>query len=294
MKHVLAAFALFIVQACCFAQANADAWNFVHNGPEAADDHRYDYHWTVLKAALESTRARYGDYTLKDGEFMTEARQITEMKASSGRINTMVLDSTAELERDFLPVKVPVDKGLLGYRVFLIHSKNQTRFSQVTSLDDLRKFSMGQGADWSDVAIFKAAGFQVVAGSSYAGLFDMLMRDRFDAFGRGVTEINPEYEVHVKRLPGLTIEQTVLLYYPMPVYFWFPRSPKGEQLAQRVREGMQTISSNGTLDRLFKKEFDPLIKSLRLKNRLLLRIPNPLLPADQPFDNRRYWFDPLK
>ncbi len=277
----------------CAAQALATQWAYVHHGPESANDRRYDYHWAVLAAALDATRPRYGDYSLKNAEFMDESRQLIEMKKPSGRINTMVLDSTSTLERELLPVKVPVDKGLLGYRVFLIHQKNQAAFSKVRSLEELRQFSIGQGADWSDVGILNSAGFRVVGGSHYEGLFDMLMRDRFDAFCRGVTEVVPEFSERSPKLPGLAIEQNVLLHYPLPVYFWFPKTPEGERLARRVGEGMQTISSNGTLDRMFKKEFDPLIKALRLKERVLLRIPNPLLPPDQPFNIRRYWFDPL-
>jgi ABC-type amino acid transport substrate-binding protein len=269
-------------------------WRFVHNGQESASDLRYTYHWAVLTAALDATRAQYGPYTLESVDFMSEARQAAELALPAGRINAMVLDSTSEMERDFLPVKIPVDKGLLGYRVFLIRAEDQTRFARVKSLDDLRQFSMGQGQGWSDVAIYRYAGFQVETGSSYEGLFGMLMDRRFDAFGRGVTEAMPEMASHQQQYPAMLIEKRILLYYPMPVYFWFPKGERGARYAQRVEKGMKIISANGTLDRMFKKEFGPLIRSLHMKDRLLLRIPNPDLPQDQPFGTRGYWFNPLQ
>jgi hypothetical protein len=92
----------------------------------------------------------------------------------------------------------------------------------------------------------------------------------------------------------MAIEKSLLLYYPMPVYFWFPNTPEGLARAKRVEEGMQAIVRNGTLDRLFKARFDPMIKELQLKKRRVLRIPNPEVPPDQPFQNKALWYDPLR
>lgn len=290
--------ALTLVLVCLggpsFAAESAQTWQFVHNGPESADDHRYDYHWAVLAAALDATRGKYGPYSMKSVNFMTETRQVYELQQTSGLINTMVLDSTAELEASLLPVKVPVDKGLLGYRVFLIQAQAQKNFDKVQTLADLRKFSIGQGSDWSDVAIFKSAGFDVVGAVVYESLFEMLMANRFDAFGRGVTEVVDELNERKQKYPGMAIEKNVLLYYPMPIYFWFPKNATGTRYAQRVDEGMRIISSNGTLDRMFKKQYGSLIRDLRLKDRKLFRIPNPNLPVNQPFANKSLWFDPLR
>lgn len=270
------------------------SWRFVQNGPESPGDQRYSYHWMVLKAALDATRSNYGDYSLAWSTYMNESRQIAEMKKDRGLINTLVLDSTAELERDLIPVKIPVDKGLLGYRVFLIRAEDQPRFSAVQTIDDLRKFKMGQGSDWSDVAIYRSAGFQVVGATRYESLFDMLMHNRFDAFGRGVAEVVDELAARQSKYPTMAIEQTVLLHYPMAVYFWFPKTNEGKLYAKRVTEGMGVISKNGTLDRIFKEHYAPLLSQLQVKKRRVLRIANPNLPPDQPFDDKTLWFDPLR
>lgn len=267
---------------------------FVHNGPEAPDDNRYTYHWRVLTAALEATKSKYGPYELTPAKFMSESRQMLEMMNPNGQLNTMVLDTSRNMEKNLLPVKIPIDKGLLGYRVLLIQAKNQPRFDRITTLDALRKISIGQGFDWSDLDIFKAAGFPVVAGTSYDGLFSMLMANRFDAFGRGVTEVLPELEQRRHRFPTMAIEKSLLIYYPMPVYFWFPRNASGEARAKRVQEGLNLLIANGTLDKLFQEEFGPAIATLKLKQRRLFRIDNPTLPPNQPFDDKRLWFDPLR
>ena len=270
----------------------ASQWHFIHNAPETTSDHRYDYHWRVLRAALEATRADYGDYLLEPGTPMSEKLQVVEMQRASGALNTIVLDATVALEETLLPVKIPVDKGLLGYRVFLIPAELQSRFSRVQSFDQLRQFSFGQQREWSDVAVYKAAGLEVVSGSSYEGLFRMLMLGRFDAFGRGVTEVTGELEHWRKDYPQMAIENELLLYYPLPVYFWFPRNDEGRRHAQRVEAGMRAIVADGTLDRLFTEEYAAVIKQLGLNKRRVFRIANPLLPPGQPFDKRAYWYTP--
>jgi len=270
------------------------SWRFVQNGPESPGDQRYSYHWMVLKAALDATRSNYGEYSVAWSTYMNESRQIAEMKKEKGLINTLVLDSTAELERDLIAVKVPVDKGLLGYRVFLIRAEDQPKFSAVRTIDDLRKFKMGQGSDWSDVAIYKSAGFNVVGATRYESLFDMLMRDRFDAFGRGVAEVVDELAAHQKKYPNMAIEQTTLLHYPMAVYFWFPKTNEGKLHAKRVAEGMATISKSGTFDRIFKEHYGPLLSQLQMKKRRVFRIANPSMPPNQPFEDKSLWFDPLR
>jgi hypothetical protein len=276
------------------AQA-ADAaaqWSFVHNAPEAVDDHRYDYHWRVLRAALDATREKYGAYTLEPSVAMSEKLQVVEMQRPRGALNTLVLDATMALEQALQPIKIPIDKGLLGYRVFLIQAEDQPRFTAVQSLQALRQFSFGQGRDWSDVAVYKAAGLPVVTGSSYEGLFRMLMLRRFDAFGRGVTEVSGELAHWRKKYPQMAIENELLLYYPLPVYFWFPRTAEGQRRAQRVEEGMLALIADGTLDRLFAEEYGSTIESLGLRERRMLRIANPNLSSGHPFDNKAYWFDP--
>lgn len=286
--------ALALVAGRAQARAPAGEGQFLLNGPESASDQRYDYHRRVLQAALEATRAESGGFALGNAPFMTESRQIAEMQRPDGLINTLVLDPTLELMRNLIPVRIPIDKGLLGYRVFLIRSEDQQRFSAVQTLDDLRKFNIGQGSDWSDVAIYRAAGFHVVTGVSYDGLFDMLIAKRFDAFGRGATEVLGEWNARRKESPSMAVEKDLLLYYPMPTYFWFPKTRQGMQKAERVERGMRKLVASGALDRMFKAEFGSLIDELRLKQRRIFRIPNPNLPQDGSLEDKRLWFDPLK
>jgi hypothetical protein len=132
----------------------------------------------------------------------------------------------------------------------------------------------------------------VVTGSSYEGLFEMLVHGRFDIFLRAAVEVLDEYEERKDSLPELAIEETLVLYYPLPMYFWFPKTDEGRRLAARAEAGMRAMIADGTYMRIFDKHQRWKIERLRLKERMVLRISNPLLSPQTPFSDERLWFDP--
>jgi hypothetical protein len=120
----------------------------------------------------------------------------------------------------------------------------------------------------------------------------MLVHKRFDIFLRAATEVLDEYDQRKERLPGLCIEDNIIFYYPLPMYFWFPKTAEGRRLAARAEEGMRMMIEDGTYDRIFDKYQRHKIMRLRLKERTIFRIPNPFVGPETPFNDKRLWFDP--
>jgi ABC-type amino acid transport substrate-binding protein len=265
---------------------------YVYNAPESALDVRYQYHWEILRTALEKTAPKWGPYRMVRSEFMTERRQTLELKNATGKLTVMYLSTTPDFERTLTPIHIPVDKNLGGYCVFLIRNDEQQRFASVRSIDDLRKFSFGLGLGWVDVDILRAAGLRVVTGSAYDGLFEMLAKKRFDILLRAATEVLDEYDKRKKLLPDLRIEENLLLYYPLPMYFWFAKTVEGKRLAVRAEEGMRMMIADGTYDRIFDRYQRRKIERLKLKSRWIIKIGNPFLGPEVPFSDKRLWFDP--
>ncbi|HND62886.1 MAG TPA: hypothetical protein PLB90_15505 [Opitutaceae bacterium] len=274
------------------AAAPAGVMRYVHNAPESANDRRYVYHWKILETALERTRAEYGDYVLTAAEPMSESRQTYELRQATGLLTVMYRGTTPEMERDLLPVRIPVDKDLGGYSVFLLRRAQLGRYAGSRTAADLRGVRFGLGLGWIDVGILRAAGLTVVTGSTYEGLFEMLNNDRFDIFLRAAVEVLDELETRRGRFPDLVIEPEVALYYPMPMYFWFPRTDEGRSLAARAEAGMRAMIADGTYDRIFAEYQDWKIRRLDLRHRRIIRLPNPNLGPETPFADRRLWFDP--
>jgi hypothetical protein len=264
---------------------------YIYNAPESVQDSRYLYQWKILQTALDKTVPKYGAYRMAKSEVMSERRQKDELFRATGKLTVMYLDTNPSLEKELVPVRIPVDKNLVGYRVFLIRKEDAPRFASVRTLADLKKFSYGLGLGWLDVDIMRDNGFNVVTGSSYEGLFEMLTHKRFDVFLRGANEILGEYEARKASMPDLYIEPNIVLYYPLPMYFWFAKTDEGRHLAQRVDEGMRIMIHDGSYDRIFNQYEGYKIKQLNLKHRRLYKINNPLLVPATPFADKRLWFD---
>jgi hypothetical protein len=280
-----------LVGACaCFG---AEPMRYIHHPPESALDKRYEYHWEILHTALERTRDKYGPYVMEQSVSMPEKRQAAELKNATGKLTVMYLGTNPDFEQNLIPIRIPVDKNLGGYCVFLIRKKNQGKFAAIQSLDDLRKFSYGLGLGWIDVEILRKSNFKVVTGSNYDGLFSMLVNRRFDIFLRAAVEVLDEYEQRKEKMPDLFIEKSIILYYPLPMYFWFPKTNEGESLAERARAGMMSMIEDGTYDKIFFAYQQHKIDQLDLKHRKIFKIENPLLVKETPFSDKRLWFDPM-
>jgi ABC-type amino acid transport substrate-binding protein len=287
--------ALWLFGACTVGVAVAAGapMRLVHRGPESAADSRRQYDWVLLREVLERTRAQAGAFELITSDSpMNSARALAELLNSKGKINILARVTSNALEQQLLPIRIPIERGLRGYRLFLIRADQQARFRAVTDLAGLQKFTFGQGKTWLDIDVLEGAGLRVEASSSYDSLFPMLLVGRFDAFPRGLDEIYPEYEVRHPSLPELAIEQNLLLYYPMPRYFFVRRDAEGEQLAHRIEAGLEMMVRDGSLKALFWRFHGDSIRRARLDRRTLLRLQNPQVPAATPLGRTELWFDP--
>lgn len=265
---------------------------YVYNAPESAIDVRYNYHWEILRTALEKTKFKYGEFGMVKSQVMLESRQTFEMINATDALSVMYLGTTPKLERNLIGIHIPVDKNLGGYSIFLVRKELKDDFRNITTLDELKKFTFGLGLGRIDVGILQSNGFKVVTGSSYEGLFEMLVNKRFDIYLRESGEIFNELEERKTTLPDLCIEENVCLYYPRPMYFWFQKTAQGRMLAERAEEGMRMMIKDGTYDQIFDKYQQAKIEKLRLNARRIFTIRNPFLVPETPFENKQLWFDP--
>lgn len=291
----LARGALLICFACCLlfcASARAEM-AYVYSGmgdPESRDD----FVSMVLIGALDRTVPAYGSYSLRKIAEQPRNRQVRDLESGGGDITFAILGTAHNIGEHLRPILIPIDKGMVGYRILLIRRPQQTAFAEVKTLEDLRRFSFGQHFSWDDADILKANDLRVQAGDDFEGLYQMLARKRFDAFPRGISEIVPELRVRGPSYPELQIEKTLLIYYPLPLYFWFSRDAKGEALAKRLEEGMWSMINDGSYDTLLWKYNRPALQGLDMAHRRVLVLNNPLLPAQTPLNDPRLWVSPAQ
>ncbi len=283
----------FLLLLLCSAVLRAETMSFVYPPPEAAGDERHLYYWQLLDAALASNRDKYGDYsTAAYSVPMTFQRAVAEVASGKGRVNIVSRATNLDLEKRLRPIRIPLDKGLLGVRMFLVMPDTQLWLEQTRTLDELKRFSIGQSSSWTDVRILESAGFKLVLSDTYTPLFAMLGAGRFDLFARGAIEIAAEWRAYKDAVPGLMIEKYFLLQYPMPRYFFVPRTEEGERMAERIEDGLRRLRRSGEFERRYQNWKKLVFKDIQLAGRIVFRLPNPELSPETPLDDK-YWWDDL-
>ncbi len=284
LRHLLALLLLL-----CPLWVQAQAMRYVYPPPEGGSDVRLHYYWELMQAALDETTPKWGPYVLETSTKPMNAARAELLLTGATDISVMVRATSIVREQAMRPLRIPVDKGLTGYRVFLIKASTQPRVDHVRTLAQLQTLSIGQGATWVDTDILRAGGFTVVTAPTYELLLPMLDSNRFDLFSRGVNEISHELLTGRQRYPALAIERRLLLYYPLPRYFFFSRTPEGERLAQRAEEGLRLLIRNGKFEKHYQAFKRSILSELSLNGRRVLKISNPQLPADTPLAERELW-----
>lgn len=258
--------------------------------PLSEMDLRHQYGKELLQMILDATAEEYGEYEIINSKYaMQRDRMLVEM-IEGQRLNVAFEAVKPEWEQKLIPVRIPIRKGLQGYRLFFIKEQNQALLEHVESLEQLKQIPTGSGTQWSTTKIYKESNFSLVTEIEYEHLFKLLMNDRFMTFGRGVNEIYDEYEARKDIYPDLVIEKYLLLYFPLAEYYFV--SPKVPELAKRIEKGFNKIIDDGSFDKFFKDKYGDLIEKANLKGRRIFKINNPNLSDKTPFAEEQYWFKP--
>lgn len=247
------------------------------------DEFRSIYALAQLQLALDKAGSAL---RLEPSHYSMEQERALVNLEHNDRLDVAWSMTSHEREQRLLPVRIPLDKGLFGWRIALLPKDRAQLLKDVRNLDDLRQFSAGQGHDWPDSEILRGHGLPVRVSSSYGSLFRMLQAQRFDYFPRSVIEIWDELE-H-PRAKQLVVDPQVLLHYPTAMYFFFSR--KRPELAETVRIGMEKAIADGSFERLFQQHFATSLQRAQLDQRQLIELHNPLLPSATPLQRRELWF----
>ncbi|MGJ8691286.1 MAG: substrate-binding periplasmic protein [Thalassotalea sp.] len=204
------------------------------------------YYSKLLALALTETIDEYGPFELSPRMFVSSQKRSLQLLINTDFIDVHWTMTTPERENQLTAVYIPLLKGLMGYRVLLIKKESQLRINKITTLEELKTITLGQGIGWPDSAILKANDLNVTLANSER-LHEMLVKNRFDAFPRAVTEAWREISYD----KSLTVDCCLLLQYISPVYFFVKKD--NPLLAKRLSKGLQLAIKNGKFDELFFK-----------------------------------------
>jgi hypothetical protein len=256
-----------------------------------AHDKREDlYAEALLEKILKKSGASVPNFQVIQAKSEFSRKRMLSELVSGKNLQVVAEISSQEWDDKLIPIRIPIRKGINGYRLFLINNQDQAAFRDIKTLQDLKNITTGSEYQWSLRHMLETAGFNVVTGDTYATLFDMLKFGRFKSLGRGVDEVFREYEMFAAKNTDLIVEESLGLYFPLPTYFYV--SPRHPDLADLIENGLKTMIDDGSFDRHFISYYQQDILNARLSERRIFKIPNPNLVVDPSLDKVATWLDP--
>lgn len=259
----------------------------VHNVQDEYFRVRDLYFIKILELAAQYSDA---DITFKPTPAKNQLESRTLLSIEEGTLDVHWMHTSEALESQLLPIRIPLYKGLIGWRLMLVRQDDADLLKGVASLEALRQFPVLQSFDWPDTPILMANGFQVVSSIGFRSLFRMLIHRRADMFPRSIVEVWSELESQSDL--NLRVDSHVALFYPTAYYFFVTKD--NVKLHAALKQGLERAIDNGDFERHFQHNFSKYIEKSNLSERNLISIDNPNLPALTPLNQKRLWFTPEK
>ena len=238
----------------------------------------------ALRRSSPSTVLQAHEYT----DAMSLSRVYTDV-VEGKNVDVIWRTTTVARETDLLPVRIPIDKGLFGWRVAVIRDEDHDQFAKIKTREQLASKRGGVGFDWSDRTIMEANQLPLETAPRGSLLFGMLNAKRFDYIPRSLAEIEGEAarytELNLVPAPGFVI------HYPSAMYFFVNR--KKPELAEKIRLGLEAMIADGSFERDFRQRYAAVLHELQLKDRIVIELSNPTLPDATPLKRSALWFKPV-
>lgn len=276
-----------LLNLCCFDVYAVDV--IKANIGESTLDTRITFKREILQAALDHTKEEYGEYDIEVHNYYMNAKRGFIELVNGSTINVYFAITQPLWEEKAIAIRIPVRRGLVSYRLLIINSATAEEFAQINTVDELRKKRAGLNDGWTTYQIMEKQKFDIVNVADYDGMFNMLSVKRFDYLLRGVNEIFDEVDQRLMYNPELMIEPHLAVYLPSVTYVFV--SKREPRIARRLQRGLEIMSTNGDLERIFDKFYGPSLKKAELDKRTIITIDNPDLPKSVPIEKKHLWFD---
>jgi len=196
--------------------------------------------------------------------------------------------TNTQRERDLLPIRIPLFKGLLGYRVSLIHKSNYEKFVGIGK-KELQALIACQGQHWPDSDILEDNQFQVARVVRFDSMFKMLNQGRCDYFPRSIFEGYAELLSAQQLYPDLMMFDEVILQYDFPMYYFVNQD--NLELAKQIEYGFKQANADGSLQALMARHIvsKQLFPLSQWKNKQYIHLFNNDLPELTPINDSALW-----
>lgn len=277
-------FALLLSISSCFSM-DLVRWN--HGNIDT--DKRRDYKVEVITQALEKTIPLYGAYRLTEANQTLVPQRALQQVQEGQSINIFMAVTSPEWESKTIPIRIPIRRGILNYRLLAINKTSLHEFEKVKTNESLKNHKVGLGRGWATVSLMTSHGHSVVQKTTLNGLYEALSHYQIDYIPRGINEVFDEMVMYGAANRDLIIEPNVAIRTLAPYYIFV--SPKEERLAERLRVGLEMMVADKSLKALFDEFYADKIANAGLSARRIIRIDNPNISAETPIARKELWFE---
>lgn len=275
IKNLIVVITLMLFSALAIGKHNAIPLQVIAS--QSTEDVSHQYFIQLLSLAINNSNQMYPSREIKVIEYDNFGHEGSLRLIQSGEIDVVWAGTSVERERQMLPIRIPLMRGLLGYRVSIVHKDNLANFNQ-KGANAFQNETLCQGQYWPDNEILSDHGFYVRAVRSFAQIFKLIDKKRCSFFPRAIFEGYGELKKAQENYPNLAMFDEVILYYPLPYFFFVAKSNK--QLAEQIHFGLLSSLNNGSYDELMKNH--PLTRHLfpleQWHNKTFVMINNPNIP----------------
>lgn len=254
----------------------------------SSTDISFDYYQGLLQRALElGAKGRAVPAIVQTAE-MEQGRAVRELSLNRS-LDVIWLGADSRHAPRLQAVPIPLERGLIGFRILLVHQQRLPALDEVQQLDHLKKLYGCQGLGWPDTDVLQNAGLKILTSPGFENLFKQVQAKRCDYFPRGLFEAATELRERQARYPDLREYSDLMLHYPLAIYFY--TRTEDTVLQQWLTDGLEQMIDSGELLKYMQQH--PLTRHVfplrQFKPSRWFEFVNPSLP-DAALHNQRYWF----
>lgn len=257
-------------------------------GQQSIQEASHAYYQDLLQLVLKHTEAEFGPAKVQE-LIPPRHGDMFFMLQKGDFIDLHRFGTDLELEKNLLPIRVPLLGGGLGWRGMIIRKTDKAAFLQLDSFSQLKNLTACQGENWPDSTIMEQAGLKVLRIDGYDQMLQMLSKKRCDYFPRSVFEGPAEVAKFARDYPDLTFSTDILLKYPYAMYFFVKQN--NELIATRLQKGLTALAMTGQLQAFMQKH--PVSRHVfplsQFEHSLVFELQNPVLPPATPLSISEFW-----
>lgn len=259
--------------------------------PRGNFDPVHDYIVDLTRLILSKNKQLYPESKLVFVDFKEVTQGRIFVLLEHNYVDIIWSGTDSERELNYLPIRIPLFRGFLGYRALLIRQEDKDKFLQIDTPSKLKQYTACQGAHWPDSDILETNGYPVLRVANFHAMYKMLAIKRCDYFPRAIFEAYAEQKAAMKTFSNIMVMDELILHYKFPFYFFVKKN--NVKLAQRLETGLMIALADGSLMNLMKnhkitKHIFPLTQ---WQDKRYFELSNTVLGIKLPLNNKQFWLN---